>query len=185
MSVETRVVEQKGLKAVDVAIVAVLLAVGAVLRYFTPPIAGITPNFVIIMYCLSILLIRPKFGAILGIGLVSAAICQVTTKSLFPYLNFVSEPVGAIVVGLLAMIRMESGFLKYVRPFLITLLGTLVSGFTYISIFKAITLFVQLGPNRPNPAYAALVVVVLVTAVANTVLGGILYFPLKAALGKK
>jgi hypothetical protein len=182
MSVETRVVEKKGLKAVDVAVVAVLLAVGAVLRYFTPPFFGITPNLIIGMYCLAILLIRPKLGPIIGIGLVAAAVCQLTTKSLIPYLNFISEPVGAIVVGLLAMIKMDFGFLKYVRPFVITFIGTLASGFTYISLFKSLTLFVAVAKN---PAYAYLTVVVVVTAVANAILATVLYFPLQAALGKK
>ncbi|HOP74126.1 MAG TPA: hypothetical protein PLC07_03595 [Bacillota bacterium] len=94
MSVETRLMERKGLQAVDVAVVAVLLAVGAVLRMFTPPFAGITPNFIIGMYCLAILLLRPKFSEVIGIGLVSAALCMVTTKSVIPFLNFISEPVG-------------------------------------------------------------------------------------------
>jgi hypothetical protein len=182
MSVETRVVEKKGLSAVDVVIVAVLLAVGAVLRYFVPPFFGITPNLVIGMYCLAILLIRPKFGPILGIGIVAAAVCQLTTKSLIPYLNFISEPVGAIVVGLLAIIKMDFGFLKYVRPFVITFIGTLASGFTYISIFKGLALFVSVPKN---PAYVYLTTVVIVTAVANAILATILYFPLQTALRKK
>jgi hypothetical protein len=182
MSVEMRVVEKKGLKAVDVAVVAVLLAVGAVLRYFTPPFFGITPNLIIGMYCLAILLIRPKFGPIIGIGLVAAAVCQLTTKSLIPYLNFISEPVGAIVVGILAMIKMDFGFLKYVRPFLITFVGTLASGFCYISLFKSLALFVTV---TKNPAFAYLTMVVVVTAVTNAILATVIYFPLKAALGKK
>jgi hypothetical protein len=181
MSVETRVVERKGLQAVDVAVVAVLLAVGAVLRSFTPPFFGITPNLVIGMYCLAILLLRPKFGAILGIGLVAAAVCQMTTKSLLPFLNFVSEPIGAIVVGLLAIPKLDTGFLKYVRPFVITFLGTVASGLTYISIFKTATLFVA---TAANPAFAYLSLVVVVTAVANAILASILYFPLQAALGR-
>jgi hypothetical protein len=182
MSVETRVVEKKGLSAVDVVVVAVLLAVGAVLRYFIPPFFGITPNLVIGMYCLAILLIRPKFGPILGIAIVAAAVCQLTTKSLIPYLNFISEPVGAIVVGLLAMIKMDFGFLKYVRPFVVTFIGTLASGFSYISIFKGLTLFVSVPKN---PAYIYLTTVVIVTAVANAILATVLYFPLQAALRKK
>lgn len=182
MSVETRVVEKKGLSAVDVVVVAVLLAVGAVLRYFVPPFFGITPNLVIGMYCLAILLIRPKFGPVLGIGIVAAAVCQLTTKSLIPYLNFVSEPVGAIVVGFLAMVKMDFGFLKYVRPFIITFFGTLASGFTYISIFKALALFIAVPRN---PAFLYLTSVVIITAVANAILATILYFPLQAALRKK
>ncbi len=180
MSVETRVVEQKGLKAVDVAVVAVLLAVGAVLRMFTPPFVGITPNFVIGMYCLAILLLRPKLAGIIGIGLVAAGVCQVTTKSLIPFLNFISEPVGAIMVGVLALIKAEFGILKYVRPFIITFIGTVASGLTYSSIMiQALTLN---GKNAP--AFAALIGVVLITALVNAVMVSILYFPLKAALGR-
>jgi hypothetical protein len=180
MSAETRVVEHKGLKAVDVAVIAVLLAVGAVLRMFTPPFFGITPNLIIGMYCLAILLLRPtKVGPIIGIGLVAAAVCQLTTKSLIPYLNFISEPVGALAVWLLAGIKMDFGFMKYVRPFIITFLGTLASGFTYISIFKSLTMFITVAKN---PAFAYLTMVVVVTAVANAILATVLYFPLKAAL---
>lgn len=181
MSVETRMVERKGLQAVEVAVVAVLLAVGAVLRMFTPPFAGITPNFIIGMYCLAILLLRPKLSAILGISLVAAAVCQVTTKSLFPYLNFISEPIGAMVVGVLAMIKMDFGFVKLIRPFFITFAGTLASGFSYITIFKGLTMFVTVNAN---PAFTALTMVVIVTAIANAIMAGVLYFPLQAALGR-
>jgi len=112
---------------------------------------------------------------------VAAAVCQITTKSLIPYLNFVSEPVGAIVVGLLTMIRMDFGFVKYARPFLITFIGTCASGFTYISIFKSLTLFMAV---KKNPAFAYLTMVVIVTALANAILATVLYFPLKATLAK-
>lgn len=182
MNVEARVIENKGLSAVDVAVVAVLLAVGAVLRMFTPPFFGITPNLIIGTYCLAILLLRPsKVGSIIGIGLVAAAVCQLTTKSLIPYLNFISEPVGAITVGLLSMIKMDFGFMKYVRPFVITFIATLASGFTYISIFKSVTLFMTV---TKNPAFAYLTMVVVVTALANAILATVLYFPLKATLAK-
>jgi hypothetical protein len=102
-----------------------------------------------------------------------------TTKSLIPYLNFISEPVGALAVWLLAGIKMDFGFMKYVRPFIITFLGTLASGFTYISIFKSLTMFITVAKN---PAFAYLTMVVVVTAVANAILATVLYFPLKAAL---
>ncbi len=181
MSVETRLAERKGLQAVDVAVVAVLLAVGAVLRMFTPPFAGITPNFIIGMYCLAILLLRPRFPEILGIGLVSAAVCMVTTKSVIPFLNFVSEPVGAIVVGLLASIKLKNGIVEYIRPFVITFLGTAASGFSYVGTM--ITLLMFGGKNAP--AFVALMTVVLVTALANSILVSVLYFPLKSALGQR
>ncbi len=180
MSVETRVVKRKGLQAVDVAIVAVLLAVGAVLRMFTPPFAGITPNFIIGMYCLAILLLRPKLAGIIGIGLVSAAVCMVTTKSIIPFLNFISEPIGALMVGFLALINLEQGVIKYIRPFVITFIGTAASGFSYVSTM----IFLLTADGKNAPAFAALTSVVLITALANSILVSALYFPLKNALAK-
>lgn len=180
MSIETRVVKQKGLQAIDVAIVAVLLAVGAVLRMFTPPFAGITPNFIIGMYCLAILLLRPKLAGIVGIGLVSAAVCMVTTKSIIPFLNFISEPIGALAVGFLALIDFKQGVLKYIRPFVITYIGTATSGFSYASVM----IYFLTANGKNAPAFAALTSVVLITALANSILVSVLYFPLKNALAK-
>lgn len=180
MSLETRVAARKGLQAVDVAVVAVLLAVGAVLRMFTPPVAGITPNFIIGMYCLAILLLRPKLAGIVGIGLVSAAVCMFTTKSVIPFLNFVSEPVGALVVGVLAFIKLEFGVLKYIRPFVLTFIGTAASGFSYVGTM----IFLLTADGKGAPAFAAMTGVVLVTALANAILVSVLYFPLKNAMGR-
>jgi hypothetical protein len=180
MSAETRIVEKKGLQAVDVAVVAVLLAVGAVLRMFVPPFAGITPNFIIGMYCLAILLLRPKFAGIIGIGLVAAAVCMFTTKSIIPFLNFISEPIGAVVVGLLAIPNFKTGFLKVIRPFVITFIGTAASGFSYVTVM----IYSLTASGKGAPAFVALSSVVLITALANSILVSVLYFPLKAALGR-
>jgi hypothetical protein len=180
MEPETRKIERKGLQAVDVAVVAVLLAVGAVLRMFVPPFAGITPNFIIGMYCLAILLLRPNLAGIIGIGLVAAAVCMFTTKSIIPFLNFISEPLGALAVGLLAIPKLETGLFKVVRPFVITFLGTAVSGFSYVGTM----LYLLTASGKSAPAFAALSGVVVITALANSILVSVLYFPLKAALGR-
>lgn len=171
---------KQGLQAVDVVIIAVLLAAGAVLRMITPPFFGITPNLVIGMYVLAIMLLKPRLKEVLGIGLVAAAVCQLTTKSLLPYLNFVSEPVGALVTALLLYLPFDkSRLFSTIKPFVVTFLGTFASGFTYINIFKAVTLFAALPKN---PAYTYLLMVVLVTGVVNALLAQVLYFPLKQLL---
>ncbi|GEA14041.1 MAG: hypothetical protein PWR22_1877 [Moorella sp. (in: firmicutes)] len=173
-------VEKQGLQAMDVVVVAVLLAAGAVLRMITPPFFGITPNVVIGMYVLAIMLLRPRLPQVLGIGLVAAAVCQLTTKSLLPYLNFASEPVGAIVTALLLYLPFDkNSFFRVVKPLVVTFLGTFASGFTYITIFKAITLFATLPKN---PAYTYLLMVVIVTGIFNAILAQVLYFPLKQLL---
>lgn len=178
-----RQVENKGLSAIDVVLVAVLLAAGAVLRLFTPPIFGITPNFVIVMYCIAIYLIKPRFAELIFISLVSAAVCHFTTKSMIPYINFISEPVGAIVAYALVKAPIKLTFKKLsVKPAVVTFFGTLASGLVYVFVLKFLILFV----NTPkNPALAFLLTVVISTAIANTVIAQLIYYPIKAATGKQ
>lgn len=176
-------VKDKGLGTADVVLVGVLLAAGAVLRLFTPPIFGITPNFVIIMYCLAIYLIKPRFVEVLGISLVAAAVCHFTTKSMIPYLNFISEPVGALVAYALVKSPLSLKLKNYsFKPAVVTFLGTIASGLVYISATKLLILFV----NTPqNPAFTFLLTVVLTTAIANTVTAQLIYYPIKTSLGRK
>jgi hypothetical protein len=178
-----RQIENKEIAAADVVLVGVLLAAGAVLRIFTPPFFGITPNFVIVMYCLAICLIKPRFIELIGISLVAAAVCHFTTKSVIPYINFISEPVGAIVAYLLVKSPFSLSVKKYsFKPAFVTLLGTLTSGVVYITAQKFLILF----NNIPNsPAYTFLLTVVITTAIANTVIAQVVYFPIKASLGKR
>lgn len=180
MSLETRVATKKGLQAVDVAVVAVLLAVGAVLRMFAPPVIGITPNFIIGMYCLAILLLRPNLAGIIGIGLVAGAVCMFTTKSVVPLMNLISDPIGALVIGILSFINLEVGVLKYIRPFALTFMATVASGVTFVGGM----IFLLTVDGKSAPAFAAMSGVVLVTALANSVLVSVLYFPLKNAMGR-
>lgn len=59
------------MKSKDIAIVGILLAVGAILRYFLAMLhTPLTPNMIIAFYCLAIILIHPKVYEALGIGIV-------------------------------------------------------------------------------------------------------------------
>ena len=70
--------KKTGLSSVsNLILIGVLLAAGAVLKLFLSSYFTVMkPNFVIAMYCLAILLIKPKVyeGAIIGI--LAGAICQ-------------------------------------------------------------------------------------------------------------
>lgn len=174
---------RKGLSAADIVLAGALIAAGAVLRVFCPPVFGITPNFIICMYCVVILIIRPSFAQSLGIGFVAAAVSHLTTKSMIPYLNFISEPAGAavaylLVVGLASL--SIGGFT--VKPFVVTLFGTLASGLVYIGILKFAVLFVE---TPANPAFLGLLSVIITTALINSVLAQVIYYPIMAASGKK
>ena len=83
---------KKGITLQDLLLTAVLLAAGAVLKFFVGTFInffGMKPNFIIAMYCMAIVLIRPKIYYSLIIGIIAGAICQVFPGT--PYLNFASE----------------------------------------------------------------------------------------------
>ncbi len=166
----------------QIALVAVLIAIGAVLRAFTPPIAGITPNFVIAMYCLAILLVRPNFRGSIGIGLVGGAVAMIFSKSPIPYLNLISEPAGALGCVLIARYLPELSLAKYsFKPCLATTIGTLVSGTVYITLNFNFAL--SLPPEKIMLLWqTAFVTVVIPVAVINAVLTQILYAPAKKFL---
>ncbi|MEN6462400.1 MAG: tryptophan transporter, partial [Syntrophomonas sp.] len=92
---------QKNTKLVSVIVTAVLIGIGAALRSFAPPIFTITPNLVIAMYCLAIILVRPKMSGALVIGIVGGVVSMLTSKSPNPYLNLITEPAGALACYLI------------------------------------------------------------------------------------
>ena len=107
----TAMVEERsaGLSVAQIMLVAVLLAAGAVMKFFIGSIfsAGMKPNFIIAMYCLAILLVRPRFKEAAIIGLLAGAVCQFFPGT--PYLNFPSELAGALVMALFARMDGRAG----------------------------------------------------------------------------
>lgn len=166
----------------QVAVVAVLIAIGAVLRAFSPPIAGITPNFVIAMYCLSILLVRPNIGGALGIGLVGGAVAMMFSKSPIPYLNLITEPCGALACAIIVRYLPDMSLGSYsFKPTLATTIGTLASGMLYITLNFKFAL--NLPPEKFIIAWkTAFIMVVIPVTVINAVLAQILYAPAKKFL---
>ena len=77
---EKRVVstqEKQGFSTQDLILVAVLLAAGAVLKLTVSSFltfAGMKPNFMIAMYCLAIILTKPKTYQAVIIGLLVVAV---------------------------------------------------------------------------------------------------------------
>lgn len=168
----TIIVEGKGGKYRWLAIAALFLAIGTILRLVSPSIAGVTPNWTIAMYCLVMILVRPTLGQAVGIGLVAGAIGIVSSKSIFPYGNLISEMVGAVTACLLVKynVRISLGKLT-LQPAIIGLLTTLASGFTFVTLAKLV-----LGLPMKVYLYGMLPVVLTVAAI-NTVVTQVLYFP--------
>ena len=161
---------KQGLQISDLILVAVLLAAGAVLKLCVGSVInffGMKPNFIIAMYCLAILLIRPKAVEAAIIGLLAGAVCQFLPGS--PYINLISELLGAVTMAALGKLNF--------KPLVSTFLATLVSGGSF-----TVCLFLFMGAEPSS--LVAYVPIVLCTAVINCIIVQILYIPLKAALKK-
>ncbi len=178
---EKRVIEKeekKGLSLRDLLLTAVLLAAGAVLKFFVGSlinIGGMKPNFIIAMYCMAIVLIQPKIVYCLIIGVLAGAICQFFPGT--PYLNFASEIAGALVMGLLVKIPFKFGKFNP-APAICTFISTVVSG----GLYTVLLLVVMHAAKDTLKAY---IPIVLCTALFNAVIVQVLYIPLSKITNKR
>ncbi len=172
--------QKKGLSIYDVILVGVLLAAGAVLKFFVGSLfsAGMKPNFIIAMYCLAILLIKPRLGEGLIIGLLAGIVCQFFPGT--PYINLVSELVGAVVMVLIVSLPMAIKKFS-LAPIVATFISTLASGFTFIGVMYLV--FYAGADIKPTPL-AVFLGIIFGTAFINSIIVQVLYVPLKLALKK-
>ena len=175
-NVETRVVKHQGLQAIDLAVAALLIAAGAVIRLTVPPMFGITPNFAIAMYSLAIILARPRLGEAIGIGVVAGLVCIFISKAAYP-VNLISEPIGAMVcLGIFSLL--EAKFKGFVlTPLLTGALATLASGLSFVAVYVVFKLV-------PLAVAANMLITVVTLTVLNAIIVQVLYFPAKKLLKK-
>jgi len=169
------------MKSRDIAIVGILLAVGAIIRYMSLLIPGpIVSNLVIAFYSLAIILVVPTFREAIGIGVVAGIICALLSHSIFPPANLISEPIGAVVcLGAYLVLRERFAF----APGVTTLIATLASGFSFILIAILAVAPTVLGKFGTLEAFLAVTVpIVLITGAVNAVVGQVLVVPASRAL---
>lgn len=174
-----------GLGVSSLVLVAVLLAAGAVLKLTVGSLLasmGMKPNFIIAMYCLAILLIRPRIAQAAVIGLIAGAVCQIPLINATPLLNIPSELLGALVCGVMAMIPMKIAGRFDPGPFVSTFVSTIVSG----SVFAVLSVYINVVSTGGDMfvALAAYVAIVLGTATFNAILVQVLIVPLRSILRK-
>jgi hypothetical protein len=171
---------KKGLQIRDVLLIGILLAAGAVLKFFVGTVInfGMKPNFIIAMYCLTILLIKPGIIEAAIIGLLAGAICQFFPGQ--PYINFASELLGAIAMCLLIKLPLEKIKLP-VNTLVCTFLSTLVSGFSFIAVMYI--MYYSGVEIKPTPL-AIFMAIIFGTAAINAIIVQVLYIPLKLVLKK-
>ena len=183
----TIAIDQKkdGLSVRDLILVAVLIAAGAVLKLTVSSFlnfAGMKPNFMIAMYCLAIILTRPKIYQSVVIGLLVGVVSQIPMLNATPLVNIASEMVGALVCGILVTVlakvaRDNKTCQNVVFPIIITFISTVFSGYTFAMIVG-----VALAHLDPLAVFGVYAVMVLGTATMNAVLAAILTPVLRAVL---
>lgn len=172
-------VDRGGLDIKSLVLLAVLLAAGFILNFTVgkaiSAVSGgaIAPEFIVSAFCLTILIVRPNLLQALVIGLISAAVIQVTTTS--PGIDFVAEGVAAVVMALIVNAGMGTGA-KAIIPTIGTFVTTFLSGFIFMVIKMAMMGFA-------TELAAVMMPVIALTAVFNAILVGALYLPVRKALG--
>ena len=177
--------KKDGLSVRDLILVAVLIAAGAVLKLTVSSFlgfAGMKPNFMIAMYCLAIILTRPKIYQSVVIGLLVGLVSQIPMLNATPLVNIASEMVGALVCGILVTVlakaaRDSKTCQNVVFPIIITFISTVFSGYTF-----AMVVGVAVAHLDPLAVFGVYAVMVLGTATMNAVLAAILTPVLRAVL---
>ncbi len=175
---ELNVKEKSGLQVKDLLLVGILLAAGAVLKFFVGSIiniGGMKPNFIIAMYCLAILLIKPKLQYAAIIGILAGAICQFFPGT--PYLNFASEILGAVAMCLLIRLPIKFGKVN-LTPIVAAFISTLISGFTY-------TIELLVFTHAAKETLFVYAPIVLCTAAINCIIVQLAYIPLNSVINKE
>jgi len=168
---------KKHMSTRDIILAGILLAAGTVIRMFMPKLP-VTPNFIIAMYCLVILLVRPRLLEALAIAIVAAILSMLTGAAPVPFINFASEPIGCFVCYLLTKPRYRLAIGNFgLKSFLVTFLSTIASGTTFVLILS----FALMSQGKAAK-YLMIYTVVLPTAAANAVIALIAYEPLRRVL---
>lgn len=171
--------ERRGLDIQSLVLLAVLLAAGFILNFTAgkaiSAVSGgaIAPEFIVSAFCLAILVIRPTTPQALVIGLISAAVIQITTSS--PGIDFVAEGIAAVAMASIVNVGARTPARNLV-PVVGTFITTFLSGMIFIVVKMALMGFA-------GELAAVMTPVVTVTAVFNAILVGALYQPVKQSLG--
>ena len=157
-----------------VAITALLLAIGVILHTISPNVGGVTPNWTIAMYSITIGLTKPNLTRALGIGFIAGLTLVPSSKSAFPLGNVASEICGALTACLLVKAFLLAGLDKFkFKPFIIGTLATMASGGVFTFILKLV-----LGLPLSVWTHAMLPVVATI-GVLNGVVTFVLYAPVE------
>ena len=168
-----------GIKIKNLVLLAVLLAAGFILNFTVgkaiSAVSGgaISPEFIISAFCLAILIVRPGIGQALVMGLISAAVIQITTST--PGVDFIAEGVAAMAMAAIVRMGMR-GATGTLIPVVGTFATTFLSGFIFMVVKMALMGFA-------SQLAAVMLPVIALSSVFNAILVGSLYQPVRNSLG--
>ncbi|MEN2767714.1 tryptophan transporter [Ornithinibacillus xuwenensis] len=149
-------------------ILSLLVGIGAALHFVMPSIYGVTPDMMLAMMFLGIMLF-PKFQYVVVLAITTGVLSALTTQAPGGQIaNMVEKPITAIVFFALFLLIKDRANIRFSAPIL-TAIGTLISG----SIFLGLALYV-IGLME-GAFLLAFATAVLPAAGLNTVLMIIIY----------
>jgi hypothetical protein len=155
------------MKTKELALAAILLASGLVLHGIVPPIfGGVKPDFLLATMVIAILS-QPKLKNTLLIGVVAGILAALTTGFPGGQIPNIIDKIASALFALL-LIKLTLKIHSMIVLGLISGVVTLFSGYVFLG--SALILV-----GLPAPLSVLFVVVVLPTAIANTLSGAVLY----------
>ncbi len=164
------------MKSRDLALVAILLAIGAVIYAFTPSIGGIfTIDTVASFAVLGILLVRPRLSAGVMIGVVAGLIGMFFSKSPIAWFNVVVHICGAFTATWVTLhtSELKIGPLAW-KP------AVVVTSYKIVAAGLFITTSLLMGFTPPTAYFTVAWPSVLLSTLSGIVICMVLYPPAKA-----
>ncbi len=157
-----------------VAVTALLLAIGIILHTISPNIGGVTPNWTIAMYSITISLTNPSLSRAIGIGFVAGLTIVPSSKSAFPLGNIASELAGATTACLLVKLFLAAHLENFkFKGFIIGGIATMISGGVFTFILKLVL-------SLPIMMWVtAMLPVVAIVGLVNGIVTQVLYTPVR------
>jgi hypothetical protein len=168
------------MKSRDLALVAILLAIGTVIYAFTPNLGVMTPDTVASFAVLAILLVRPTLSAGLGIGIVAGLIGMFFSKSPIAWFNVVVHAAGALNATFWTqkLPELKTGPISW-KALIVTICYKIVGGGLFITAMLAFGLI-------PFKVYITVAWAnVLISLATGIVIVMILYPPAKAMYDRR
>lgn len=166
------------MKTKSLVLSAILLAMGTLLHYITPPLLfGVKPDFLLVMLFISIIITK-DFKSTLVVSAGAGIIAAMTTG--FPG-GQIPSLVDKILSGILVYLIYSKVFkfeLSNFKVAVLNIIGTLFSGLVFLAIALPMT-------GISNQFGLLALTIVLPTALINTALGYIVYKSLTMAGIKK